>query len=378
MRAGRGGADEPDGPAARAPLGRQPGAPRLVAAALLAGRAVGAVCGGPAGHLPPPLAAPAEVRAARHRCAVLKAAVARLGGVPWRPAWGCRLPQAAPRPVHVPHRTVLPPSPRPATRAQPAARQPRRPLRTHVALSAALPQVDAGAGGPRLHQVGAVGSHPPRPVPARLLRRAGAAALAGGLRALWHPLTRLLTSAGSMIEQNRRCVLRLRQRPCAALDALAHARPLCRDGAAAPHAPCLPAALPVRLDHLLCCPHRCCCRSSLQAPAHALPFTEAAVRQAFGFGVADLFSSFEPQPVASGSIGQIHRAVLSDTGARLTGMEPGGQPRGGAAVLAALGGARQPGAWLRRPWRPAGGGGQRRSCQKLPRWHAPSVARPDA
>ncbi|KAL4440314.1 hypothetical protein ABPG75_003315 [Micractinium tetrahymenae] len=60
-----------------------------------------------------------------------------------------------------------------------------------------------------------------------------------------------------------------------------------------------------------------------QAPAHALPFTEAAVRQCFGFGVADLFSSFEPEPVASGSIGQIHRAVLSDTGARLTGMDPG-------------------------------------------------------
>lgn len=35
---------------------------------------------------------------------------------------------------------------------------------------------------------------------------------------------------------------------------------------------------------------------------------------------------FDAEPVASGSIGQIHRAVLSDTGARLTGMEPGAHP----------------------------------------------------
>ncbi len=45
--------------------------------------------------------------------------------------------------------------------------------------------------------------------------------------------------------------------------------------------------------------------------------------QAFGFGIPDLFSSFEEEPVASGSIGQIHRAVLSDTGARLTGVDEG-------------------------------------------------------
>lgn len=60
-----------------------------------------------------------------------------------------------------------------------------------------------------------------------------------------------------------------------------------------------------------------------QAPAHALPFTEAAVQESFGFTASDLFAEFDAAPVASGSIGQIHRAVLSDTGARLTGMKPG-------------------------------------------------------
>ncbi|KAI7837776.1 hypothetical protein COHA_008405 [Chlorella ohadii] len=62
-----------------------------------------------------------------------------------------------------------------------------------------------------------------------------------------------------------------------------------------------------------------------QAPAHAPQFTEVAVQESFGFDVEDLFSEFDAEPVASGSIGQIHRAVLSDTGARLTGMQPGTQ-----------------------------------------------------
>lgn len=57
-----------------------------------------------------------------------------------------------------------------------------------------------------------------------------------------------------------------------------------------------------------------------QAPAHDFPYTEAAVKNAFGFDVKDLFSDFETLPVASGSIGQIHRAVLSGAGARLTNM----------------------------------------------------------
>ena len=60
-----------------------------------------------------------------------------------------------------------------------------------------------------------------------------------------------------------------------------------------------------------------------QAPAHSARVTERAIEAAFGFGVADLFYSFEDAPVASGSIGQIHRAQLSETGARLTGIDEG-------------------------------------------------------
>ena len=48
-----------------------------------------------------------------------------------------------------------------------------------------------------------------------------------------------------------------------------------------------------------------------QAPAHGPAFTAAAVREAFGFSTDDLFDAFDEFPLASGSIGQIHRAVLS-------------------------------------------------------------------
>jgi aarF domain-containing kinase len=60
-----------------------------------------------------------------------------------------------------------------------------------------------------------------------------------------------------------------------------------------------------------------------QAPAHDFPYTEAAIKSAFGFELKDLFSDFETLPVASGSIGQIHRGVLSGAGARLTNMSDG-------------------------------------------------------
>jgi predicted unusual protein kinase regulating ubiquinone biosynthesis (AarF/ABC1/UbiB family) len=56
------------------------------------------------------------------------------------------------------------------------------------------------------------------------------------------------------------------------------------------------------------------------------------VREAFGFGASDLFAALDAAPVASGSIGQVHRAVLSDTGARLTGMKPGERRPGRAGL----------------------------------------------
>lgn len=60
-----------------------------------------------------------------------------------------------------------------------------------------------------------------------------------------------------------------------------------------------------------------------QAPVHGFPHTMTAVQQAFGFPLSDIFSEFDESPVASGSIGQVHRAVLSKAGARLTGVDAG-------------------------------------------------------
>lgn len=56
-----------------------------------------------------------------------------------------------------------------------------------------------------------------------------------------------------------------------------------------------------------------------QAPAHKFAHTSRAIEAAFGMPVADLFEAIEQVPVASGSIGQIHRARLSEKGAALTG-----------------------------------------------------------
>jgi ABC1 atypical kinase-like domain len=47
------------------------------------------------------------------------------------------------------------------------------------------------------------------------------------------------------------------------------------------------------------------------------------VQQAFGAPISELFDEFGKAPVASGSIGQIHRAVLSKRGAHNTGVAPG-------------------------------------------------------
>ncbi|GIL81924.1 hypothetical protein Vretimale_1497 [Volvox reticuliferus] len=60
-----------------------------------------------------------------------------------------------------------------------------------------------------------------------------------------------------------------------------------------------------------------------QAPGHSFRYTQAAIEQAFAVPMAELFESIDRQPVASGSIGQIHRAVLSHKGAAMTGVPPG-------------------------------------------------------
>ncbi|GFR41310.1 hypothetical protein Agub_g1990 [Astrephomene gubernaculifera] len=61
------------------------------------------------------------------------------------------------------------------------------------------------------------------------------------------------------------------------------------------------------------------------APGHAPSLTLAAVERAFAAPISDLFQEFEAEPVASGSIAQIHVATLSPLGAKLVGggAEPG-------------------------------------------------------
>ncbi|KAI8469109.1 MAG: hypothetical protein J3K34DRAFT_459528 [Monoraphidium minutum] len=59
------------------------------------------------------------------------------------------------------------------------------------------------------------------------------------------------------------------------------------------------------------------------APAHAFRDTDAAITRAFGLPAAEVFEWLEEEPLASGSIGQVHRARLSAKGAALTGCAPG-------------------------------------------------------
>lgn len=51
--------------------------------------------------------------------------------------------------------------------------------------------------------------------------------------------------------------------------------------------------------------------------------TEEAFFNSFGCAITDLFSTFEPEPIASGSIGQIYRAVVGPRGAQYTGVKEG-------------------------------------------------------
>lgn len=51
-------------------------------------------------------------------------------------------------------------------------------------------------------------------------------------------------------------------------------------------------------------------RLQADAPAHGFAYTKREVESAFGVRLEDLFETFEVLPVASGSIAQIHRAIL--------------------------------------------------------------------
>ena len=56
-------------------------------------------------------------------------------------------------------------------------------------------------------------------------------------------------------------------------------------------------------------------RLHTSAPAHDFAHTRAAVEGAFRRPLEELFDEFDAAPVASGSIAQVHRAVLSARGA---------------------------------------------------------------
>lgn len=69
----------------------------------------------------------------------------------------------------------------------------------------------------------------------------------------------------------------------------------------------------------LFCPEICSTLTKLQmkAPEHDFATTATAIEAAFGAPIDVLFSHFDTAPIASGSIAQVHKAVLSAQGAKL-------------------------------------------------------------
>lgn len=70
------------------------------------------------------------------------------------------------------------------------------------------------------------------------------------------------------------------------------------------------------------------------APAHSFKHTQKAIREAFGLQIEEVFEWLDTKALASGSIGQVHRARLSAKGARITGgLAGGGTVRSGSEHL---------------------------------------------
>jgi len=64
-------------------------------------------------------------------------------------------------------------------------------------------------------------------------------------------------------------------------------------------------------------------RLQTDAPRHAAAASVAAVEAAFGGPLSTVFETFDLEPVASGSVAQVHRATLSEAGARAAGAKRG-------------------------------------------------------
>lgn len=55
-----------------------------------------------------------------------------------------------------------------------------------------------------------------------------------------------------------------------------------------------------------------------KAPAHSFAYTKKTVEKSFGRKISDIFDDFEEEPVASGSVAQVHRARLKNAKKQLT------------------------------------------------------------
>ena len=60
-----------------------------------------------------------------------------------------------------------------------------------------------------------------------------------------------------------------------------------------------------------------------QAPEHSWRYTRRAIERSLGRPPEQIFDYFEEQPIASGSIAQVHRGTLNPAAARSAGVQPG-------------------------------------------------------